>query len=103
MRKLNVSDLMKVVKIFGKVGTNLKMNQEMSNSEVGIQFMATAAQYAEDDLTELLASVSEMSVEEFRKQPIDFPIGVIEELAEQEDLKTFFTRAKALTEKLFKK
>lgn len=103
MRKLNVSDLTKVVKILGKVGTNLNLSQEMSNAEIGLNFISTAAQYADEDLTSLLASIAEMPVEEFKKMPIDYPLEVIEELAETEDLKTFFTRAKALTGKLFKK
>jgi hypothetical protein len=103
MRKLNTSDLMTVVSIFGKVGTQLKTDENMTNAQVGIQFMATAAQYAEDDLTKLLASVSEMSIEEFKKMPIDYPLEVIEYLSEEEDLQTFFKRVKGLTEKLFKK
>jgi hypothetical protein len=103
MRKLNTSDLMTVVAIFGKVGTQLKTEEGMTNAQVGIQFLATAAQYAEEDLTKLLASVSEMEVEEFKNMPIDYPIEVIEHLAENEDLQTFFTRVKGLTEKVFKK
>lgn len=103
MRNLNTSDLMTAVAIFGKVGTNLKTTEDMSNAQIGIHFLSIAAQFAEEDITKLLASISEMSIEEFRKQPIDYPITVIEELAEQEDLKSFFNRVKALTEKLYKK
>lgn len=103
MRKLNTSDLMTVVSIFGKVGSNLKTSEDMTNAQIGIHFVSVAAQYAEEDITKLLASISEMSIEQFRKQPIDFPITVIEELAEQEDLKAFFNRVKGLTEKLYKK
>ena len=103
MRKLNTSDLMTVVSIFGKVGTQLKTTEDMTNAQVGIQFLATAAQYAEEDLTKLLASVSEMEIEEFKNMPIDYPLEVIEQLAENEDLQTFFKRVKGLTEKLFKK
>jgi hypothetical protein len=94
---------MTVVTIFGKVGTQLKTDENMTNAQVGVQFLATAAQFAEQDLTKLLASVSEMSIEEFKAMPIDYPLEVIEYLAEQEDLQTFFKRVKGLTEKLFKK
>jgi len=103
IRNLNASDLMAVVTIFGKVGSNLNMQEGMTNAAMGIQFVSTACQYAEQDMTELLASISQMTVEEFKKMPIDFPLEIIEQLAEKEDLKAFFTRVKALTEKLFKK
>lgn len=103
MRKLNTNDLMTVVGILGKVGANLKARDGMTNAEIGLQFLATAAQYAEQDLTRLLASVSEMDIEEFRKMPIDYPLEVIEWLAENEDLTSFFKRVKGLTEKLFQK
>jgi uncharacterized protein YutE (UPF0331/DUF86 family) len=103
LRKLNALDLMKVVTIFGKVGANLKFSDEMSNTQLGIHFISVACQYAEKEVTELLASLAKMSVEDFGKQPIDFPIEVIESLAEKEDLKSFFTRVGNLTKKLSKK
>lgn len=103
MRKLNTNDLMTVVGILGKVGANIKTSEGMTNAQVGLQFLSTAAQYAEQDLTRLLANVSEMTIEEFKEMPIDYPIEVIEWLAENEDLASFFKRVKGLTEKLFQK
>ena len=94
---------MTVVGILGKVGANLKTADNMTNAQVGLQFLSTAAQYAEQDLTRLLANVAEMEIEEFKAMPIDYPLEVIEWLAENEDLTGFFERVKGLTGKLFKK
>ena len=103
LRKLNALDLMKVVTIFGKVGANLKLSEEMSNTQLGINFIATACQYAEKEVSEFLASIANMTIDEFGKQDIDFPLLVIEELAEKEDLKSFFMRAGNLMKKITKK
>jgi hypothetical protein len=103
IRKLNALDLMKVVTIFGKVGANLKLSEEMSNTQLGVHFISVACQYAEKEVSELLASLVGMSMAEFQKQDIDFPLDVIEQLAEQEDLRSFFTRVGNLTKKLSKK
>jgi hypothetical protein len=40
-----------------------------------------------------------MSIEDFEKQPFDFPITVVEWLFDNEDMKSFFQRVKALTQK----
>jgi hypothetical protein len=103
IRKLNALDLMNVVTILGKVGTNLKLSDDMSNTQLGIQFISVACQYAQKEVSELLASLAGMSMEEFQQQDIDFPLDVIEQLAEQEDLKSFFMRAGNLMKKLSKK
>lgn len=103
LRKLNALDLMKVVTIFGKVGANLKLSEEMNNTQLGIHFISIACQYAEQEVSELLASVAQMTIVEFGEQPIDFPLQVIEQLAEKEDLKSFFMRAGNLMKKVTKK
>ena len=108
MRELNTKDLMKAVGIAGKISRNakdafrLKEGEEMSSLGVGMTFFGVAMEYAETDFKELLASIAEMTVEEFDKQPFDFPIEVIEHLAETEDLQGFLLRVGNLTKKLSK-
>ena len=101
MRKLNSKDLMTVVKIVGKVGTTLKPEPDATEAQLGINFFASALIYAESDIKPLLASVAEMTEEEFDKMPFDYPLEVIEWLAENEDLGAFFTRVKQLSGRLF--
>lgn len=108
MRKLNTADLMKAVSIAGKISFKakdsfrLKEGEEVSSLGVGMTFFGVAMEYAESEFKELLASIAEMSVEEFDKQPFDFPIEVIEHLAETEDLQGFLQRVGNLTKRLSK-
>ena len=109
MRNLNTSDLMKCVTIAGKIGAEAKgalttkEGEELSSTGVGMAFFSTAMKYADKEFTELLADIAEMNVEEFKKQSFDFPICMLEEIAEKEDFQSFLQRVTTLTRKLFKK
>jgi len=99
MRRLNSNDLMTCVAIFGKVGNNLKVEAGASEAALGMQFVSSALSFAQSDIKVLLADIAEMTVEEFEQQPFDFPITVVEWLFDNEDMKSFFQRVKALTQK----
>ena len=109
MRALNTSDLMKAVAIAGKIGLKAKDSlktqegEQMSSLAIGMTFFSVAAEHAEKDLKAFLAGIAEMSIEEFDKQPFDFPIAVIEHLAETEDLQGFLQRVTTLMKKLSRK
>jgi hypothetical protein len=100
MRKLNAQDLFKTATILGKIGTHLKVGSNMTPQEIGINFFSSALQYAESDLKSLLASISEKSLKDFEEMPFDYPIQVIEELAENEDIQSFLERVKSLAKKM---
>jgi hypothetical protein len=100
MRRLNTSDLIKTATLLGKIGKQVQITEEMSTAQIGITLFSTVMQYAESDLKSLLAGIAEMDVEEFEQMPFDYPLEVIEQLAETEDLNRFFDRVKTLQRKL---
>jgi hypothetical protein len=59
-------------------------------------------QYAENEISEFLASIAEMDIATFNEQPFDFPLSVIEHLSETENLPLFFERARGLLGKIGK-
>lgn len=109
MRALNTADLMKAVTIAGKISHKIKdqlnteESEKLSSLQIGMAVIGAAMQYAETEFTELLASIAEMNIEEFKKQPFDYPIQVIEELAEKEDLADFLQRVTSLRKRLSKR
>jgi hypothetical protein len=102
MKKLRVNHLTKAVTIAGKIGNNVAVTKDMTAEQIGMAYFLSAMELAETEITELLADIAEMSIEEFKQQPMDFALQVIEEVAEKEDLMSFLERAKALN-KIFKR
>lgn len=100
MRKLNTYDLFRAATILGKISSKLEISKEMTPQQIGVSFFASSLQYAESDLKQLLADISEMTVEEFDKQPFDYTFTLIETLIETEDMKSFLERVKSLSEKM---
>ena len=103
MRKLNTLDLIKTSTLLGKIGKDVEVTEGMSNAQIGLALFSSAMRHAETDVKELLASIAEMPVSEFEKMPFDYPIQLIEEIAEQEDLNGFLQRVRGLQNKLAKK
>jgi hypothetical protein len=99
MRNLNSNDLMTCVAIFGKVGDKLKIEEGTPEAAIGMKFVSSALSFAQSDIKALLADIAEMSIEDFEQQPFDYPITVVEWLFDNEDMKSFFQRVKALTQK----
>lgn len=88
-------------KISGDVREGVKDLQlkKIDEQLFGIIIIEAAMKHAEHDFKELLASVVEMTVEEFEKEPFDAPIEILGVVAEQEDLKDFFTKVQGLMKK----
>jgi hypothetical protein len=102
MRKLNSMDLIKGSSLLGKIGKNIDIPEGASNAQVGIAIFSAVMAHAETDFKTWMADIAEISVEEFEKKPFDYPLEVIEEIAEKEDLTRFFERAKNLMGKIKK-
>jgi hypothetical protein len=103
MRKLNTLDLLKCATILGKMSNKVVIDETMNKVQVGMTFFSTAMSHAETDIKELMASIAEMTVEEFEKQPITFPLDVIEYLIDEEDMQLFLQRVSNLAKKVSKK
>jgi hypothetical protein len=102
MRKLNSMDLIRGSSLLGKIGKNIEIPEGASNAQVGIAIFSAVMAHAETDLKTWLADIAEISVEEFDKKPFDYPLEIIEEIAEKEDLSRFLERAKNLLKKMQK-
>lgn len=102
MRTLNTLDLIKGSAILGKIGKNIDIPEGASNAQVGVAIFSAVLTHAESDFKAWLADIAEMTQEEFEKQPFDYPLQLLEELAEKEDLSRFFERAKKLMGKIKK-
>ena len=105
IRALNAGDLHRVGGMLAKISPKLvaiDMTQREGEDKsehatrVGKQLVPMLLQECYQDAWAWLADLCGMSVEEFNKQPIDAPMQVIEALANQEDLRGFFSRAAAL-------
>jgi len=104
VRPLCVNDLFSVAKIISKAtGEGLKAladMQETSEKEVGMAIIAVGLAQAEDETKAWLADMIGKTPEELGKMPVMTALDIAEQLAEQEDIKVFFTRASALAKKL---
>lgn len=89
--------------MLGKIGKNIEIPEGASNAQVGVILFSNIMQHAETDFKTWLADIAGMSVEEFEQMPFDYPLEVIEQIAEQEDLNGFLQRVKGLQSKLAKK
>jgi hypothetical protein len=102
MRQLNTLDLIKGSSLLGKIGKNVEIPEGASSAQVGIALFSAVMAHAESDFKAWLADIAEISVEEFEKKPFDYPLEVLEQIAEKEDLTRFFERAKNLLKKMQK-
>lgn len=113
VRRLSVTDVFKFAKLLAKVGTDaLSQISELTQSEegeteddkknkaqeVGFYLFATLAEY-EVELLDFLAGLTDKPLAEFKLLPPDIAIDVIATLAEGDDLKRFFVKARALATK----
>jgi hypothetical protein len=89
-----------MVTIFGKIGSKVTIDPEADAQTLGLQLFSEGMKYAEEDIAELLAGIAEMDRDEFGRQPFDFPLQIIEEVAEKENLTLFFGRVKSLMGKM---
>lgn len=104
VRRLQTSDLFKVATMLSKItaGASKDVLEGMTATQTGALFISNAFRFAETDVKAWLAELVDMSVEEFDKLPFDAPIEIVEALADQEDLASFFQRVKGLAGKITK-
>ena len=104
VRPLIVDDLFAVAKIIAKAtGEGIKAlasMQDASEREVGMAIVTVGVAHAEKETKAWLADLVGKTPEELSKMPIMTAMDIAEQLAEQEDIKVFFTRANALAKKL---
>lgn len=122
VRRLSVSDVFKFAKLLSKVGTDvlgqinftqpeipedateeeveaIKSQVAEQQRQIGFTLFASLAEY-ENDLLDFLASLTDKTLPEFKALPPEAALDVIQVLAEGEDLKRFFEKARALANKL---
>lgn len=104
VRPLVVDDLFAVAKIIAKAtGEGMKAlasMQDASEREVGMAIVTVGVAHAEKETKAWLADLIGKTPEELGKMPMTAALDIVEQLAEQEDLRAFFTRASALAKKL---
>lgn len=90
-------------KISGDVRDGLKDLQikAIDQQLFGIIVIEAAMKHAETDMKSLLADLIGVTVEEFEKEPFDAPITILEKVADQENLKDFFSKVQGLQKKFF--
>lgn len=113
VRRLSVIDVFKFAKLLGKLGTGAisqisSMTQVDEDADedtkkdnaqqVGFYLFTTLMEY-EVELLDFLAGLTDKSLPEFKLLPPDVAIDVIVALAEGDDLKRFFDKARALATK----
>lgn len=101
VRALNAGDFHTLVNIAGKISSDALIEITRSSTQIneiqaGFAFITAAMKYANSDIKGLLCSLVGLEPGDYDKQPFDFPIQIIEKVAEQEDLQTVFLRVKGL-------
>jgi len=105
MRKLNAGDLFKAGKMLAKALPQLAKidfvkqdgeDEKAHARRIGGEVLPLLLDTCYDDAWAFLASVNDMTVDEFNQQALDFPLQTAIILAEQEDLRGFFRRAAGL-------
>lgn len=99
IRRLNTRDVFKVAGILGKVYRPGMTYAEGNEASFAATLMS-AIPVAEESIITFLASILNLTVEEFDNLPPDALFDVIEGLAKSEDLKRFFDKVKGLMGRL---
>ena len=110
LRQLQVKDVFAVARMLGKItkGARLELvsavsGEKVNPTELGIALIQSVFTEAEDDLKIWLADLASVEKTEFEKLPAATILDIVEKLAEQEDIRDFFTRASLLAGKIAKK
>jgi hypothetical protein len=103
VRPLNTKDFWSILQIVRKGGKAafMQLKQVDQDNEMGaaMVLLDIGLEYAEKDLSKLLADLAGMDAEQYNGAPFDTTLTIIEKLEKQEDLKSFFTRAAAFIKK----
>lgn len=96
VRKLRAGDVKTVIKIVGSELSTLReinaKGEDADPEEVGMIMLNRLVDKHLDEVWEWLASMAEMSVEEFDKQPADAPVRVIEAIREDDEFRPLLNR-----------
>ena len=110
LRQLQVKDVFAVARMLGKItkGARLELvsafsGKQINPTELGVALLQSIFTEAEDDLKVWLADLASVDKAEFEKMPAVAVLDIVEKLAEQEDIRDFFTRASLLAGKIAKK
>lgn len=97
LRRLGVRDTFAIARIIavGAAATNQNIDSGNYASMLLSGFMA-----AEETVLKLLASLIDVSVKDFESMPMEAPLEIISVLAEHQDLRAFFARARELMQRL---
>ena len=101
IRDLQASDLFHVATIFEKVSAEVveKIDNEISERQAGIHIFLAIAKTIPNEIREFIAHISDITVEELDKMPFNYPIKVVKELLDRQEIKDFFTEIKDLIAK----
>lgn len=97
IRKLNTQDFFSIITIIRKGGkealAKLDNIQQLDKMEAGMLIFDVGLEFAQKELSVFLASIANMSVEEYEKSDFDTTLTILEQLEERENLTDFFSRA----------
>lgn len=108
VRGLNTKDFWAIISIIRKGGkeaiTRMKnLPADADEMARGMLILDIGMEYAEKDLTALLADLAGMTLEEYEAAPFDTTLEIIEQITAKEDLANFFKRVSGLVSTFTKK
>ena len=103
IRKLNTQDFWTIVKMVAKGGKEAiaKVQAAQDSTESVMIIFDIAMEYAENDLIKFLASIANMTEDEYKNGDFDLTLKILEQWEKQEDLSNFFKRAAGLVKKFY--
>ena len=96
MRKLKTSDIFKMSKILKKINLKLEDTKDKSEKQVGMEFIKNVFEnlyLAEQEVSEFLADLKGITLEEFNNLEISKTLEIIDEFKNQEGIAGFFKSA----------
>lgn len=107
IRKLNTQDFFQILTIIRKGGkealAKLENLQDVDKMEAGMLIFDVGLEFAQKELSVFLASIANMTVEEYQEADFDTTLTILEQLEERENLADFFGRAVKFFKKFSKK
>ena len=81
----------------------IKKQKADADMERGMILFDIAMEHAETDLQKLFADLADMTLDEYQQADFDLTLEIIEQLADKEDLASFFQRAANFAKKFLPK
>ena len=106
LRKVTGKAKDEIVNLLKSEDGEFKNREEMTSTEeielginIAYELLGVCLEYAENDLKEWFADLLGVTPKEFEKMPFDTPMIVIEQIANHDRAKSFFSKAFALFKK----